>query len=76
MSKEVTVSLPLSDYQDLVRRVNGKEAPFLIVGRRYEVELNGNRLPATCQSVSDGKYQLVCANGIETVRINISLEKQ
>ena len=76
MSAEPLVTLPLSDYHKLVDAANIKEEPFLIVGRNYNIEMDGNRFIALCSSQMGGTYHLKLPNGIQTIHINISLVKE
>lgn len=75
MSKEPLVTLPLSDYHKLVDTANLKEAPFLMVGRSYEVELDGEMVVCTCQSQANGQFSLSGYHKQELRRVKIKLVK-
>jgi len=72
MSIDVTVSLPLGVYQDLIRRVNEKDAHDLRIGRVYQITVEGETENYLCQSVGGNTYSFV-SGGMKLKHIKITI---
>lgn len=74
MRKEVTVSLPLSEYQNLIRRVNEKDAHDLRIGRTYEITVDGEEANYLCQSRFENIFEFV-SGGMKRRHIKITINE-
>lgn len=63
MISEPVVTLKLSEYQDLIRRINEKAVHEISVGSRYDIEINGNSQVYYCQSFAINKFHLISDYG-------------
>lgn len=75
MSNEPLVTLPLSDYQLLIQRVNEKASHDLTIGRIYEIEIGGVKEIYYCTSKVDKTFHFV-SGGIELKYIVITLNEK
>jgi hypothetical protein len=74
MSTQPIVSIPLSDYQDLVRRVNMVAVQDLTVGRVYDIKVEGVKDIYQCKSKADKTFHLV-SSGFKIKHIEITLNE-